>query len=123
MTYDRRRSCVWSARSARSSRDCSLPGSPRTTCAWVGVGGTSRFPRTPSTGPPSADRRLRRGRDLMSRAAVDVAPLREYPEFRRLWVGQAISFVGGEVTYVAMPFQVYKLTHSTLALGLFALTQ
>jgi MFS family permease len=59
----------------------------------------------------------------MSRAAVDVTPLREYPEFRRLWVGQAISFVGGEVTYVAMPFQVYELTHSTLALGLFALTQ
>jgi MFS family permease len=59
----------------------------------------------------------------MSRAAVDVTPLRAYPDFRRLWIGQAISFVGGEVTFVAMPFQVFELTHSTLALGLFSLTQ
>src|SRR5437868_10626894 len=59
----------------------------------------------------------------MSRLAVDVTPLRKHRGFRRLWLGQAISFVGGEVTIVAMPFQVYALTHSTLALGLFSLTQ
>lgn len=59
----------------------------------------------------------------MARIAVDVSPLRELPDFRRLWLGQAISFVGGEVTFVAMPFQVFALTHSTLALGLFSLTQ
>jgi MFS family permease len=62
-------------------------------------------------------------RDLAARLAIDVSPLRDYPDFRRLWIGQAISFVGGEVTFVAMPFQVYALTHSTLWLGLFSLTQ
>ena len=62
-------------------------------------------------------------RDLASRLAVDTTPLREHRDFRRLWIGQSISFVGGEVTFVAMPFQVYALTHSTLALGLFSLTQ
>ena len=62
-------------------------------------------------------------RDLVARLAIDVSPLRDYPDFRRLWLGQAISFVGGEVTFVAMPFHVYELTHSTLWLGLFSLTQ
>jgi MFS family permease len=61
-------------------------------------------------------------RDLAARVAVDVSPLREYPSFRRLWTGQAITFVGSEVALVALPYQVYQLTGSTLALGLFALT-
>jgi MFS family permease len=61
--------------------------------------------------------------DWLARFAVDVSPLRDYPHFRRLWIGQAISFAGGEVTAVAMPYQVYAITHSTLWLGLFSLTQ
>jgi MFS family permease len=62
-------------------------------------------------------------RASLARLTVDARPLRDFPDFRRLWIGQAISFVGGEVTFVAMPYQVYALTHSTLALGLFSLTQ
>jgi MFS family permease len=61
--------------------------------------------------------------DWFSRFAIDLSPLRDYPYFRRLWIGQSISFLGGEITIVAMPFQVYELTHSTLVLGLFSLTQ
>jgi len=62
-------------------------------------------------------------RDWLSRFAIDLSPIRDYPYFRRLWIGQSISFLGGEITIVAMPFQVYELTHSTLVLGLFSLTQ
>jgi MFS family permease len=61
--------------------------------------------------------------DSLARLAIDVTPLRDYPHFRRLWIGQAISFIGGEITFVAMPFQVYAITGSTLWLGLFSLTQ
>jgi MFS family permease len=61
-------------------------------------------------------------RDLAALVAIDVSPLRDYPSFRRLWIGQAITFAGSEIALVALPFQVYALTHSTLALGLFALT-
>jgi MFS family permease len=61
-------------------------------------------------------------RDLATRVAVDVSPLRDYPSFRRLWIGQAVTFVGSEVALVALPYQVYQLTGSTLALGLFSLT-
>jgi MFS family permease len=54
--------------------------------------------------------------------ALDVTPLRASPPFRRLFFGQAISFVAGEVTWVAVPYQLFQLTHSTLAVGLLYLT-
>ena len=52
------------------------------------------------------------------RVAVDIGPLRRYPAFRRLFVGQTISTFGSEITGVAAPFQLYHLTHSTLQVGL-----
>jgi MFS family permease len=53
--------------------------------------------------------------------AIDVRPLRESPQFRRLWIGQAISLIGSHISWVAIPYQVYQLTGSTLAVGLVAL--
>ncbi len=44
--------------------------------------------------------------------------MRESPAFRRLWIGQTISVIGGELSFVAIPYQVFQLTHSTLAVGL-----
>ncbi len=61
-------------------------------------------------------------RGYVARIAVDVTPLRDYPDYRRLWIGQAVTFIGSEMAMVALPFQLYKLTNSTLALGLFSLT-
>ncbi len=62
-------------------------------------------------------------REYAARVAVDVSPLRDYPDYRRLWIGQAVTFVGSEMAFVALPFQVWRLTHSTLALGLFSFTE
>jgi MFS family permease len=62
-------------------------------------------------------------RDLATRITVDLSPLRDYPYYRRLWIGQAVTFVGTEMALVALPFQIWQLTHSTLALGLFSLTE
>jgi MFS family permease len=53
--------------------------------------------------------------------AIDVRPLRVAPAFRRLWIGQSISQLGSSVTMVAVPYQLYQLTHSTLMLGLLGL--
>ena len=61
-------------------------------------------------------------RGYVARVAVDVSPLRDYPLYRRLWFGQAITFLGTEIALVALPFQLYDLTNSKLALGLFSLT-
>jgi len=59
----------------------------------------------------------------LRRLLVDTAPLRTSRDFRRLWVGQGLSYVLGEVTYVALPYQVYKLTGSTFAVGAIALVE
>jgi MFS family permease len=54
---------------------------------------------------------------------LDVEPLRRDRDYRLLWTGQVISGVGRQVTVVALPFQLYVLTGSTLAVGLLALVQ
>jgi MFS family permease len=48
---------------------------------------------------------------------VDVAPLRQHRDFRLLWVGQGVTFLGSMITYVAVPYQLYALTGSTAAVG------
>ena len=58
------------------------------------------------------------GRALLSRLAVDLTPLRTSQDFRRLWFGQGISAIGNAITVVAIPFQLYEQTRSTLLVGL-----
>ncbi|HLM36181.1 MAG TPA: MFS transporter [Gaiellaceae bacterium] len=55
---------------------------------------------------------------FLGRLKLDTRPLRESAAFRRLWIGQTISVIGGELSFVAIPYQVFQLTHSTLAVGL-----
>ena len=55
--------------------------------------------------------------------AVDVTPLRESSGFRRLWIGQSIAYVAWRMMLVLVPVQVYRLTGSTLDVGLVALVQ
>jgi MFS family permease len=49
--------------------------------------------------------------------AIDVRALR-YPAFRRLFVGNAVSFIGFQFTAVAVPVQMYSITDSSLWVGL-----
>ncbi|HXI44773.1 MAG TPA: MFS transporter [Candidatus Acidoferrales bacterium] len=62
-------------------------------------------------------------RQRLRRVVLDVSPLREYPAYRRLWMGQSINVIGSQVTRVALPYQVYVLTHSTLAIAGLTLVQ
>ena len=57
------------------------------------------------------------------RLLADITPLRESPEFRRLFVAQLVSLVGSQLTVVAVPYQVFQLTDSSLAVGLTSLAQ
>ncbi len=52
---------------------------------------------------------------------VDVTPLRRSREFRLLYFGQVISYLGTQMTVVAAPFQVFLLTRSSLMVGLLGL--
>jgi MFS family permease len=55
---------------------------------------------------------------MLARVAIDTRPLRTSASFRWLWLGQTVSYIGSQVVGVAVPYQVYQLTGSTLAVGL-----
>jgi hypothetical protein len=48
---------------------------------------------------------------------LDLAPLRRHRELRLLLTGSSVSMLGSMVTSVAVPYQVYRISHSTLAVG------
>ena len=60
-------------------------------------------------------------RGRFARIAVDVRPLRESRDFRRLWFGTGISAIGSQITTVAIPFQLYEQTRSTFLVGMLGL--
>lgn len=55
------------------------------------------------------------------RLLADVSPLRESRDFRLLYGGQVVSYLGRQLTVVAVPYQVYLLTGSSLAVGMVGL--
>src|SRR5437899_10542841 len=57
------------------------------------------------------------------RLFVDTTPLRVSRDFRRLWIGQAVSFFGSTITIAALPYQVFHQTRSSLAVGLLGVAQ
>ena len=56
-------------------------------------------------------------------ATVDVTPLRRHRDFRLLFIGRLVSFFGSMITSVAVPFQVYQLSHSVLLVGALGLVE
>jgi MFS family permease len=48
---------------------------------------------------------------------ISVTPLRRYRDYRFLYFGQMISLFGSMMTYVAVPYQVYQLSHSSFLVG------
>lgn len=60
---------------------------------------------------------------MPSRILVDTTPLREGRDFRLVFSGQLVSMLGTQLTVVAIPYQVYGLTRSTLQVGAVSLAQ
>ncbi len=54
----------------------------------------------------------------MPKILADLTPLRQSPTFKRLWIGNALSAVGGQLTLVAVSLEVYSLTGSSFHVGL-----
>lgn len=54
---------------------------------------------------------------------MDVGPFREHRDFRLLLIAGTVFYLGGMMTYVAIPFQIYQLTHSNLAVGAVGLVE
>ena len=60
---------------------------------------------------------------LARHLVIDVTPLRRSRDLRYLVTGQLIAELGSQLTTVAVPYQVYLLTHSSLDVGLVSLAQ
>jgi MFS family permease len=69
--------------------------------------------------PMTSTNRVAKLRSLL----VDLEPVRLDRDFRIIWLGQLISGLGRQVTVVALPFELWQLTHSSLSIGLLALVQ
>ncbi len=56
-------------------------------------------------------------RSALRRHAVDTRPVR-IADYRRLLIGQGTAFIGSMLTQVAVPVEVYAISHSSLLVGL-----
>jgi MFS family permease len=57
------------------------------------------------------------------RLLVDITPLRTSKDFRLLFVGQLVSLLGSNLTLVAVAYEVYQLTGSSLWVGVVSFIQ
>jgi hypothetical protein len=57
----------------------------------------------------------------MPRLWIDASPLRDSAAFRRLWSGDLLAACGSQFAAVALPYQVYRQTGSSLQVGLIGL--
>jgi MFS family permease len=64
----------------------------------------------PAASPPAEP-------SLLRRILVDIRPLK-IVSYRRLFIGQSVSFIGYQLTSVAVPVQMYAVTHSSLWVGM-----
>ncbi|MEU6065679.1 MULTISPECIES: MFS transporter [Streptomyces] len=72
--------------------------------------GSSTEPQSDATAAPAPPRRGWR------RWAMDTRPLRR-PAYRRLWSSTIVTAVGSQLTAVAVPKQIYDITHSSAWVG------
>jgi MFS family permease len=61
--------------------------------------------------------------EFLRLATVDVGPLRRHRDFRLLFAGQGLSFFGSMLTYVAIPYQAYEMTGSSLVVALLSFAE
>jgi MFS family permease len=66
---------------------------------------------------------VRAPRGLGRHILLDLTPLRRSRDYRALITGLGVSVLGNQLTTVAVPFQVYAVTRSSLIVGLVSLAQ
>jgi MFS family permease len=57
-------------------------------------------------------------RQLARKLSPDLAPIRHSRDFRLLFIGQAANTTGSMICFVALPYQAYSISHSSLIVGL-----
>jgi MFS family permease len=64
-----------------------------------------------------------RWRARLAGLRVDVTPLRTSRDFRLLFWAGTVFYLGGMVSYVALPYQIFQLTGSNFAVGAMGLVE
>src|SRR4051794_36913388 len=95
----------------------------RNASSAVGIRNRVRVGNVPRAVTAPAPGRRRAVAGHLRGLAIDTTPLRRSRDFRLLWGGELLSQIGSQFTLVALYVQVYRLTNSTLAVGLIGLTQ
>ena len=62
-------------------------------------------------------------RERVAGLRVDITPLRTSRDFRLLFWAGTVFYLGGMVSYVALPYQIYQLTGSNFAVGAMGLVE
>ena len=62
-------------------------------------------------------------RAIFPRMFLNLGPLRKHRDYRLLYTGQLVSMFGSMITYVAVPYQVFELTHSSFVVGMLGAAQ
>ncbi|HVB43540.1 MAG TPA: MFS transporter [Streptosporangiaceae bacterium] len=78
---------------------------------------------TPPPVQPGRRWPLRRLVRLAGRLSPDLAPIRHSRDFRLLYLGQAGSSAGSVISYVALPYQAYQMSRSSLVVGLLSFAE
>jgi MFS family permease len=60
---------------------------------------------------------------ILSRLKPDLAPFKHSRDFRLLYLGQAGGSAGAMICYVALPYQAYRISHSSLVVGLLSVAE
>src|SRR4051812_26803204 len=71
----------------------------------------------------ATDESCRGVRSRLAALRLDLTPLRTSRDFRLLFVAKTVFYLGFMVGYVTVPWQLYALTRSNLAVGTFGLVQ
>ena len=59
--------------------------------------------------------------NAVKRLALDISPVRESRDYRLLFIGQIVSNLGTQAALVALPYQIFVLSHSAALVGLLGL--
>ncbi|HEY6243769.1 MAG TPA: MFS transporter [Pyrinomonadaceae bacterium] len=80
-------------------------------------------PSTHLTPDPNSPAEYERDGSSRKWFTLDFTPLRDSREFRLLYIGQSVTFFGSMMTFVALPWQVFQLTKSTVAVGMLGVVE
>ena len=60
---------------------------------------------------------------LLNALTIDLTPLKVSRDYRLLFAGQFVSGFGSAISYVVLPWQMYQLTKSSLAVGMLGVVE